>query len=107
MAPSIAPLMLNNFSLTTWLLFGATIQSLLFLILPQRVALSPAFFVLLLRGIKLLLITNGRLTNPGMEGVHPKTMTVLMQDLDATKIPEKGPVGQKVVCFIVGASANQ
>ncbi|CAL8579864.1 hypothetical protein XPA_005594 [Xanthoria parietina] len=34
----------NNFSLSTWLLLGAFIQSLIFAILPPRVA-APAFRV--------------------------------------------------------------
>lgn len=42
-----------------------------------------------------------------MESVHRRKMTVLLQDLDEKKVPNEGPVGQKVVCFIVGASSNQ
>lgn len=107
MTPPLAPFFLNNLSLTTWLLLGACTQSMIFFALPRHVAFLPTAALLLLRGARTFLITTGYLKNPGMESVHPQKMTVLLQDLDERKVPDEGPVGQKVVCFLVGASSNQ
>ncbi|KAL9046420.1 MAG: hypothetical protein Q9214_000740 [Letrouitia sp. 1 TL-2023] len=84
-----APFLLNNLSFTTWLLLGACTQSIFFFALPSRVACLPAAVLLLLRSTRTFFITAGYLRNPGMESVHPRKMTVLLQDPDEKKVPNK------------------
>lgn len=92
-------IILNNFSLSTWLLLGAFIQSLIFAILPPRVAVLPSFCLLTLVLAKNLLIMGGYLKNPYLAAAYKgKATAPLCED-------EEG--GDKVTVFILGASSNQ
>ncbi|KAL9624341.1 MAG: hypothetical protein Q9204_007882, partial [Flavoplaca sp. TL-2023a] len=81
----------NNLSLSTWLLLGAAIQSLIFAILPPRVAILPAICTLTLVLAKNLLITGGYLKNPYLAAVYKGKAT----DGDG-----------RVAIFILGATSN-
>lgn len=89
----------NNFALSTWLLLGASIQSLIFAILPPRVAVLPSFCLLTLVLAKNLLITGGYLKNPYLAAAYKGKATVPLRE------DEEG--GDKVAVFILGASSNQ
>lgn len=89
----------NNFSLSTWLLLGAFIQSLVLVILPPRVAVLPPMCLLTLILAKNLLITGGYLKNPYLAAAYRgKATTPLQEDAEG---------GDKVAVFILGASSNQ
>ncbi|KAI4232347.1 MAG: hypothetical protein LQ349_005082, partial [Xanthoria aureola] len=88
----------NNFSLSTWLLLGAFIQSLIFAILPPRVAVLPPMCLLTLILAKNLLITGEYLTNPYLAAAYRgKASAPLREDAEG---------GDKVAVFILGASSN-
>ena len=89
----------NNFSLSTWLLLGAFIQSLIFAILPPRVAVLPPMCLLTLILAKNLLITGEYITNPYLAAAYRgKASAPLREDAEG---------GDKVAVFILGASSNQ
>ena len=89
----------NNFSLSTWLLLGALIQSLLITVLPPRVAVLPSISLLTLILAKNLLVTGGYLKNPYLAAAYKGKATVpLREDKDGV---------DKVAVFILGASSNQ
>ena len=89
----------NNFSLSTWLLLGAFIQSLIFAILPPRVAVLPPVCLLTLILAKNLLITGGYLKNPYLAAAYRGKATAPLQE------DEDG--GDKIAVFLLGASSNQ
>lgn len=94
-----------NFAITTWLLVGAALQSILVLVLPTRVALLPAVFLLLLRLMSTALVQAGLVRNPYLAVTRRGRWTAPILEQDG-RVPEKG-AGKEVVVFVVGASANQ
>ncbi len=96
--------LLNNFSLSTILLTGACLQSLLSLLLPFRYAFLPAFILLLARITSNALITLGYTSNPYEQGIMTDKWTAQVPTADgiSEKSGEKG-----VVVFAIGASSNQ
>lgn len=89
----------NNFSLSTWLLLGALIQSLIFTILPPRVAVLPPVCLSTLILAKNLLITGGYLKNPYLAAAYRGKATVPLQEDEDS--------GNKIAVFLLGASSNQ
>lgn len=75
----------DQLPLTTWLLIGAALQSVLYL-LPLRpaYALAPAFIVLLFKTIDTLLITYNLKPNPYLEGTITERTTALVPNSDGT-----------------------
>ncbi|KAL8767742.1 MAG: hypothetical protein Q9209_005828 [Squamulea sp. 1 TL-2023] len=88
----------NNFSLSTWLLLGAFLQSLVFAIVPPRVAALPTIFILVLVGAKNLLISGGYLKNPYLGETYKGKWTAPLR--------EDEKEGDKVAVFFLGASSN-
>ncbi|KAL9023793.1 MAG: hypothetical protein Q9180_008104 [Flavoplaca navasiana] len=88
----------NNLALSTWLLIGAAIQSLIFAILPPRVAALPSICILTLVLAKNLLITGGYLKNPYLAAVYKGKATATLQE---------GEDGDgRIAIFILGATSN-
>lgn len=102
---STLALLRANFAITTWLLMGATLQSVLVLVLPTRVALLPAVSLLLLHALNTALVQAGWVRNPYLAVTRPGKWTAPILEQNGS-VPEKG-AGKEVVVFIVGASANQ
>jgi hypothetical protein len=94
-----------NFAVSTWLLMGASLQSLLFLILPTRYALTAATLILSLRFLSKCLIALGVLHNPAMDGVIPKKTTAQVRDKDG-KYSANGASGEKIVVLLLGFKSN-
>lgn len=95
----------SNFALTTWLALGASLQSVLFLLLPRHVALLPAFVLLLSRLITGALITKGYTKNPYLPEDYMHKMTAPIPNEDGSELAKAGD--KSLVVFIVGASINQ
>ncbi len=98
-------LLRNNLSISSWLLIGATLQSLL-LILPIRpsYALIPAFFLLCYRGISTILMIFGLKHNPYMDGVEEGKYTGLYPSVSGS---QKTPKNEEVCVLLVTARSNQ
>lgn len=100
----MASLLLNNFSISTWLAAGACAQSILFLTLPRLVALLPAAILLFLRLAKGALITQGYIHNTYTDGAFLHKSTAPIPNDDGS-ISEK-PADKGLVVFILGANSN-
>lgn len=103
MAPSTLGFLLNAFSLSTILLVGALLQSLLHIFLPLRYAMLPAAFLLLLR------ISDTALVSYGFK--HNSYEDPIKRDKWTAQVPEHDGVPQKasdkgVVVFLIGAASN-
>ncbi|TAQ85125.1 hypothetical protein B7494_g6542 [Chlorociboria aeruginascens] len=92
-----------NFSLSTILLIGATLQTILILILPARYALTPAVFLLIARTLDTALITYGFKPNPYLKNMLPKKTTAQVMSKDGTYA---GPGKEKIAVLLLGAKSN-
>lgn len=97
--------LLNNFTISTWLIVGATLQSVLCLTLPRNVALLPAVILLLSRLVNGALVTKGFLRNKYLDGVYMGRWTASRLNDDGS-VPEKS-ADKEMVVFVVGAHSNQ
>jgi len=95
-----------SFSLSTWLAVGACLQSILFLLLPSRVALLPALILLLSRFIHGALITKGFMRNPYLpSSSNMRKVTAPIMNEDGLVFGDA--INKGLVVFLVGAEANQ
>ena len=78
-------LLRDQFSLTTWLLIGGALQSILF-VLPIRPSyiVAPTFLILLTKVIDTLLITYNLKANPYLEGTYDTRFAALIPNSDGT-----------------------
>lgn len=97
--------LLNNFNLSTWLIAGATLQSILSFFLPRNVALLPAVILLISRLISGALTTKGFLRNKNLDGAFMGRWTASMLNEDGS-VPVK-TADKEIVVFVVGARSNQ
>lgn len=97
--------LLNNFTISTWLLVGATLQCTLSLMLPRNVALLPAVILLVSRLISGALVTKGFLRNSYLDGAIMGRWTASRLNEDGS-VPQK-PADREMVLFVVGARSNQ
>ncbi|PVH98545.1 hypothetical protein DM02DRAFT_530950 [Periconia macrospinosa] len=94
----------DDFRLSTWLLIGGAIQAGLVLVLPPRVAIAPAFFILLYRLLNFAMVRQGKLPNPYTRDVITGKQSIRIPRSDGG-VPEK--MGdQQVVVFILGARSS-
>lgn len=95
----------SSFPISTWLLLGAILQSLVSLIFSRYryLSLLPACLLLLPRIINGAIITMGWAKNPYLPVKYMAKMTAPIPNTDGSV--EAGKPG--VVCFIVGANFNQ
>ncbi|KAK4629526.1 Monooxygenase [Fulvia fulva] len=95
-----------NFSLTTWLLFGAVLQSLLILLLPYKnlTLTAPAFGLLIYKTTRLALTCLGLLPNPGMDGVlNYRTVPVFPNEKGGA---QDTPAGQTICAMLLSVRSN-
>lgn len=97
--------LLNNFTVSTWLIIGATLQSVFYLTLPRNVALLPAVILLLSRVVNGALVTKGFRRNKYLDGAYMGRWTAPRLNDDGS-VPEKTADNEMVV-FVVGARSNQ
>lgn len=103
---ALAELIHSNFSLTTWLLTGAILQSTLTILLPSNpYALLPALLLLTARILNALLIHCSILPNPYLKDVLPGKTTALLPspqgDLSLAASRQ-----QKIAVCLLGAKSN-
>lgn len=103
--PPKNPLGKEDFRLTTWLLIGASLQSVLLLVLSRNLAILVTAFVLGSRMVAGVFRTYGYLHDPSTEGVRYGNHTVRFPNEDGS-IPSK-PSEKGVVMFVLGVSSNQ
>ena len=97
----------SNFSVSTWLLMGASLQCLLVVLLPAHSILTLSIAVLLLSarfGYKSL-IAFGVLRNPVMDDVILKKTTARLPDKDGN-LSADGGGGEKIAVLLLGFKSN-
>ncbi|KAL9101128.1 MAG: hypothetical protein Q9187_009277, partial [Circinaria calcarea] len=102
--PTIASIIRDDLRLSTWLLLGACLQSLLFLCLPTRIALLPATLILGARIVKVALMVGGLIRDTTQEKVIKGRVTAQLP-LEGNSGIEKN-VDEEIVVFIIGARSN-
>ena len=105
MGSSLLAVIRDQFKLSTWLLIGALMQSLLYHLLPLRIASLPAAILLALQVIKTTLMSKGLLHDTSLDNVLPGRRTAQIPNEDGT-MPDKA-ADKEVVVFILGARSNQ
>ncbi|ETN46660.1 uncharacterized protein HMPREF1541_00846 [Cyphellophora europaea CBS 101466] len=100
---SLAHHLSSNFDLSTLLLVGASLQSLLVLALRSKYAFLPSFLILLFRITDALLITFRFKPNPYLQDAFIGRRTALLPDADGQIT---GPGKRKVVILLLGAKSN-
>lgn len=76
----------SDYTITTWLLLGATLQCLLSTFLPRNISLLPAIALLGFRITRGYLIATGICHNPMMEGVNLRYTTTQFPDPEDSAI---------------------
>ncbi len=95
----------DDFRMTTWLLSGAALQCLLFLLLPTYVALFPTLLLISARIATFVLISHGMMRDPSFDKVKIGRLTAQIPYEDGSA-PEK-PAEKEVVILVLGARSNQ
>ena len=97
-------LILNNVSLSSWLLIGGVIQTALAYFVPSYYILIPALLVLLGRFSYTLLITFHIVPNPYLKDSILSRASAQVPDLDGNFSDQAA--SEKVVCFHLGSKYN-
>jgi hypothetical protein len=98
-------LLRDNFTTSTWLLIGATLQtSLLLLPIRPSYALAPAVILLSYRFINNLLICFGLKQNPYMDGVTIGKRAAIYPSANPT---EKNPASEEICVLLLTVRCNQ
>lgn len=99
----IVNLLRNNFTIETWMCFGAVMQSLLFLV-GGRLALIPALAFLLYRAFSTYAMSIGLIHNTYMDGIIQKKFSTAFPD--ETGHYGNKPANNDVVVFLIGTRFN-
>ncbi|MCJ1388763.1 hypothetical protein MMC18_001612 [Xylographa bjoerkii] len=94
----------DDFRMTTWLLLGAFIQTLLVLSLPRLLALLPATVILSSRFVIATLKNNGVLRNERADGVAYGRMTTQIPNEDGTSSTKPG--GKEICVFVLAMRSS-
>lgn len=102
--PTVLAIIRDDLRLTTWLLVGASLQSLLLAFLPVRIAVLPTFSILASRIIWTALMLAGL--------VHDTTLDKTVRGRQTSRFPAGTTLSEKAsdeefVVFIIGARFNQ
>lgn len=102
-AAGLAILIRDQFSITTWLAFGAIAQGTALLLLG-RIALVPAFAYLLIGALDTYLVTMGWRHNKLMDGVLLKKFAAVIPDSKGNY--GNKPANEDIVVFLIGTRNN-
>jgi len=91
-------------SISTWLLLGALLQSLVVFIIPRFYAMLPTILILGARVANTLAITWGWKKNPYLEGAFLHRTSPQVPDEDGNFHAE--PSSEKIVVFMLGFKSN-
>lgn len=94
----------ENFSVSTWLLIGALLQSLLVFVIPRLYAFLPVFLILAARFSDSLAITCGLKRNHYMDDAVLHRVSPQIPDQDGNFHDDSS--NEKVVVFMLGAKSN-
>lgn len=94
----------GNFNISTWLLFGALIQSLVVVLIPRVYAVLPVVLVLLVRFADTMAITFGFKANPYLKDAILHRVTPQIPDADGQFSDEAS--NEKVTVLLLGAKCN-
>ncbi|EHY61277.1 hypothetical protein HRR83_008974 [Exophiala dermatitidis] len=94
----------ENFSLSTWLLLGALLQSIVVFIVPRLYATIPLILMLGARVFDAMAVTWGWKKNPMLEGALLHRVSPQIPDEDGNF--HEDAAEEKVVVFLLGAKAN-
>ena len=95
----------DDLRLTTWILLGAWFQAVLVLLLPGKLALLPATFLLAFRIAKVLLMLGGIIHDTSREKVLQERLTARLPY--ANQVEDGASPKEEMVLFIIGARSNQ
>ena len=105
MPASLSIFLRDDFTLTTWMLIGACIQSILFLVLPLYVAVLFTGIFSAARIVKFVLTSRKILVDPDLTHVRYGRYTAPIPSENGS-LPLKASEAE-VVVFILGARSNQ
>ena len=94
----------DDMKLSTWILWGACLQSLLALFLPRYVALLPAVTMLATRILTGMLRNQGLLPNPGFNNVKLGRLTAQIPNEDGSF--SKTAAAKDIVVFIIATRSH-
>lgn len=94
----------DNFSISTWMAIGATLQGLLVLFARPTFAIAPATLILLYRFSHTMLMHYGFIRNTQMEDVIMGKYTVQIPDKDGK--PPSEPSGTGMAVIMLGFRNN-
>ncbi|KAH7374308.1 hypothetical protein BKA66DRAFT_468226 [Pyrenochaeta sp. MPI-SDFR-AT-0127] len=92
----------SDYTISTWLLLGASIQCLLFASLPLNISLFPPIAFLTYRILRGYLIATGRLSNPLYDGVTHGRQTWRMPPSDGSSASTESE--ESIVVLVLAAS---
>lgn len=95
----------DDLRMSTWLLIGASLQAILVLLLPRRVALAPAPLLIIYRVILFLLTRQGLLKDDSLKGAHIGRTSTQVPGTNGSLSGK--PSDQEVTVMILGAQSNQ
>jgi hypothetical protein len=94
----------SDFTVSTWLLLGATLQCVLVATLPRNIALLPPIALLLYRYVRSYLVATGVLPNPVYKEVTHGRQTWQIPSADST--PAKTGSTDSIVVLVLAASVT-
>jgi heme A synthase len=98
----------DQFPLSTWLLIGASLQALFFILLPQTAIYISAclFATLAYYFANTMLQVYGVIPNPEMERVIPGKVTAQVPDMNGN-MPSSGTSKEGIVVMFLGVKSHQ
>lgn len=94
----------DDLRLSTWILLGACLQSLLVLFLPRSIALFPAFSIVVCRVIISALRNEGLLSHTGFDKVRLGRTTAQIPNQDGSF--SATPADKDIVVFIIATRSS-
>lgn len=94
-----------NIAISTWLLTGAFLQSLLVLTVPTTYAVLPPIFLLAIRCLDKISIASGLRNGLLTDGVIMKKTTAQIPAADSEMSSVRGS-GEEIVIFLISAKSN-
>jgi hypothetical protein len=95
----------DQFSISTWLCIGATLQIIAWLLVSRTIAIYAPILLLLFRFIDTMLMLSGITRNRRMDGIIPNKFCAQIPDENG-EFSEK-VADQTITVILLGARSNQ